>query len=113
MYILTTISLPIASNTLLGTEEKYKSPLTNLRIFEDNLKDITAEDWEEHYPGRTHVTVTDHHSLKGFYNDKAVRWSKTQTCWVYGNNKPVEFPTESPDDSSDEGAVTAILAKTE
>jgi hypothetical protein len=92
---------------------EVRKPVNKPWIFEDDLKDITAEDWEEQYPGRTHVTVTNHHSLKGFYNDKAVRWSRTQTCWVYGNNKPVEFPTESPDDSNNEGAVTAILERTQ
>jgi hypothetical protein len=90
--------------------------------FEHSTEDITADDWEEYYPGRVHVTVTSYHYLEGTYDNKYVCWSKSQACWVYKNNKPVEFKPKTPTpeavtpedkDSGGEEAVTAILERTE
>src|SRR6202000_409508 len=61
------------------------------------------------------VHVTNHHNLEGTFDDKYVRWSKSQNSWVYRNNRPVHFPppVSSDSESGDEGAVTAILERTE
>jgi hypothetical protein len=33
---------------------EVRKPFNKPWIFEDDLQDIKAEDWEEHYPGRIH-----------------------------------------------------------
>jgi hypothetical protein len=90
--------------------------------FEHSTDDITADDWEKHYPSRVHITVTSYHYLEGTYDDKYIHWSKSQARWVYRNNKPVEFKVRTPtpeaitpedEDSGGEEAVTAILERTE
>lgn len=77
----------------------------------DNLGSLNTTKNQSLRKTGKNVTVTNHHTLKGFYDSKQVCWSRTQTCWVYNNNKPVNFPKPetSSDDSNDKGAVTAIL----
>ena len=83
--------------------------------FEHSGEVITRDDWEQFYPNHSRVHVTNHHSLEGTFDTKYVWWSKSQNSWVYGNNKPVHFPppVSSDSESGDEGAVTAILERTE
>ena len=82
--------------------------------FEHSSEVITRDDWEQFYPGHSRVHVTNHRSLEGTFDNKYVRWSKSQNSWVYRNNRPVHFPPPEPSDSEsgDEGAVTAILERT-
>ena len=47
---------------------------------------ITDDHWKLIHPGIQHVTVLDWHNLTGTYDDKGVRWSRSQNRFVYDNN---------------------------
>src|SRR5258708_7198200 len=80
----------------------------------ENLDDepvITSDDWERHYPGFKYLERVNYHLLAGYYDTKQVRWSPRQSCWIYKNNHPVEFPQER-EPSSDKGEVSRLLERT-
>src|SRR5882757_3039253 len=65
--------------------------------YDDDVR-ISASYWEIYYPGYKHLGILDLHTLKGQFDEKAVRWSRTQSAWVYNNNHRVTFPQESTSD---------------
>jgi hypothetical protein len=100
--------------------------------FYNNNQPIKHSHWNNRYPGAEHVEELDLRYLAGRFQMKNVHWSRSQVCWLYGNNRPVDFaasasqtsskpptPTEGScssedkeDASEDEAQVTEILDRT-
>src|ERR1700760_3720989 len=74
--------------------------------YEDDIP-ISAHYWEIYYPGYKHLSALDIHTLKGRFNERSVRWSRSQSAWVYNNNRQVTFPQATTSD--DEKQVDTLL----
>jgi hypothetical protein len=77
---------------------------------------VTDAHWETLYPHYTKVQITTNNNtaLEGVYNDKRIRWSRSNHRWQYLNHQPVNFKTESSSSSEEErdpdiSAVDALL----
>jgi hypothetical protein len=73
----------------------------------NNSEDITPLHWNTYYPGTKHVSITDWTTLQGTYQDKNVRWSKTNFSYIYDNNHLIQFPPPSP--QGEESEVSELL----
>ncbi|KAH9046934.1 hypothetical protein EDB84DRAFT_1435211 [Lactarius hengduanensis] len=92
-------------------------------------KRLTVQDFEEVFPNIRKVRKLDWAILCGSFKKKRISWSFTQECWVYGNNRAVQFsdseeqseseqsltprsPTNAPDSDSEQEQVSRILDDT-
>ena len=103
-----------------------KFPNQSWELYDDNSP-VTWEHWHQRYPGAEHVLDLDTRYLSGRFNEKIVNWSRTQRCWTYRNNRPVDFtaapssqptprepsPSGSGNASEEEAAVSELLERTE
>ena len=81
--------------------------------YDDGDKEVfSAHSCEPFYPGITKVEVANWHTLEGFYQDKFVRWSRSQSKWIYKNHHPVAFTSEPPLEE-EEAQVSEILERAE
>ena len=67
----------------------------------DKREPLTASHWKVVHPGIQHLDITDWHNLAGTYNEKNIRWSRTQNRFVYDNSRPVNFPAEEEDETAE------------
>jgi hypothetical protein len=69
---------------------------------DDTLPDISLERYNSLHPGIEHISNFDQFTGTGQYHNRNVRWSISRACWVYNNNREVEF---------DEAEVSTILSE--
>ena len=96
-------------NTVYSAKWKTESviapaPLGPWRIIRPDNNEpepVTTDHWKVVHPGIQHVSILDWHALTGTYDDKNVRWSRTQNRFVYDNNCAVIFPTEEEGEAAE------------
>ena len=104
-----------------GEKEVTSTTGRNLWTFTDTVKEISEDDLEQAFPGIKLLDNVNYTELKGFYQNKRVRWSRSNKRWQYNNNAPVQFPDveseeenvqEPPDDDTEQAEVSQLLEST-
>ena len=87
---------------LFGQETLYSRGVGHSWRFEDDGSIVESQHFQAGYVNFELVTNLDYRTRTARFNNRDIKYNKEDTCWVYRNNRQVNFETSEPSTSEEE-----------